>query len=126
MLGGFRYLRLRETYNVNTDSVYIPPFPSDIWDTNDRFETTNNFYGAQGGIRARIGDGAFFATGSLKIALGAMAQKVDINGSLVTNDFNNFGPTTDIRRRQFRAAHQYRQLLAYCVCGGARGSVQPG
>jgi hypothetical protein len=34
-----------------------------------------------------------FASGSLKVGLGAMQQTVDISGSLVTNDFTNFGPT---------------------------------
>ena len=53
-IGGFRYLRLKESYSFTTDSTYIPPYPNDIWYTNDDFDTTNNFYGAQAGLRARI------------------------------------------------------------------------
>jgi hypothetical protein len=92
-IGGFRYLRLKESYSFTTNSSYNPPYPNDIWYTNDDFDTTNNFYGAQAGLRASIDQGGFFATGIAKVALGAMVQKVDINGSLVTNDYTNFGPT---------------------------------
>ena len=92
-LAGFRYLRLRDTYTFTTSSPYIPPFTPDIWNTTDEFKATNNFYGAQVGIRARYDQGQFFANGSLKVALGAMVQDVDISGSLVTNDYTNYGPT---------------------------------
>jgi hypothetical protein len=94
VVGGLRYLRLRETYTLTTSSPYLsPPFPQDIWNTTDRFETTNNFYGAQAGLRARYDQGPVFAAGAVKVALGAMAQKVDVSGSLVTNDYTDFGPT---------------------------------
>ena len=92
-LSGLRFLRLNEKYSMSTESSYNPPLPQDIWLTNDRFETTNNFYGVQGGIRARIDRGRFFAAGTVKVALGAMVQSVNISGSLVTNDYTNFGPT---------------------------------
>lgn len=92
-IGGFRFLRLNEKYTMITESLYNPPFPKDVWLTTDRFETTNNFYGAQSGIRARIDRGRFFAAGTVKVALGAMVQSVNISGSLVTNDYTNFGPT---------------------------------
>jgi hypothetical protein len=93
LLGGFRWLRLHETYTITTSSPFIPPFPQDIWNTTDEFDTFNNFYGAQLGVRARYDWRGFFASGSVKFAMGAMVQTVDINGSLVTNDFTNFGPT---------------------------------
>lgn len=93
MLGGFRYLRLHETYRLDTSSPFIPPNPLDIWDTVDEFATRNNFYGVQLGARARFDWGPFFTSGTLKVGLGAMRQSVEINGSLVTNDFTNFGPT---------------------------------
>jgi hypothetical protein len=93
LLGGIRYLRLRETYTLNISSPYIPPFPQDIWNTTEEFDASNHFYGAQAGVRARYEHGAFFANGTAKLALGAMAQSVDISGSLTTNDFNDFGAT---------------------------------
>jgi hypothetical protein len=93
LLGGLRYLRLRETYTLDTSSPYIPPFPQDIWNTTEEFDATNNFYGAQAGVRARFDDGAFFASGVAKLALGAMVQSVDVSGSLTTNDYTEFGAT---------------------------------
>jgi hypothetical protein len=91
LLGGFRYLRLRETYRLTSDSPYIPPFPQDIWITNDELKTTNHFYGAQVGVRAQMDQGAFFGNGTIKVALGAMDQQVSINGSLLTNDYTDYG-----------------------------------
>ncbi len=93
LLGGFRWLRLHETYTFTTSSPFIPPNPIDIWNTTDKFDAFNNFYGAQLGIRARYEWGRWFASGSLKFGIGAMRQTVDISGSLVTNDFTNFGAT---------------------------------
>lgn len=94
LIGGFRWLQLGETYTITTSSPFIPPNPGgSIWDTTDRFDATNNFYGAQFGARARYDDERWFATGTLKVGLGAMVQSVDVSGSLVTNDFTNFGPT---------------------------------
>jgi hypothetical protein len=90
-LGGFRYLRLRETYSFVTDSPNITPQPADVFQTSDRFETTNNFFGLQVGARARTAWGPLFLTAVLKVALGAMVESADIAGRLVTNDFNNFG-----------------------------------
>jgi opacity protein-like surface antigen len=90
-LGGFRYLRLKETYTFSTDSPNIPPEPADVFRTTDQFETTNNFYGPQVGARVRLDRGGFSLSGAVKVAFGAMVQSVDIDGQLVTNDFNNFG-----------------------------------
>jgi hypothetical protein len=90
-LGGFRYLRLRERFLFTTDSPNIPPQPADVYQTTDRFETTNNFFGGQLGLRVHLDRGAWFASGVAKVAVGAMRQSVDIEGTLITNDFNNFG-----------------------------------
>ena len=35
LLGGFRFLQLRESYTINTSSPYNPPNPADIWNTTD-------------------------------------------------------------------------------------------
>jgi hypothetical protein len=93
LLGGLRWLRLRETFLFTTSSSFNPPEPADIWLTTDRFDARNNFYGAQIGARARYDRGRFFAGGAVKIGVGAMVQSVDIDGFLVTNDFTNFGAT---------------------------------
>ncbi len=92
LVGGFRWLQLKETYTITTSSPFIPPNPGgDIWETSDRFAATNNFYGAQFGAQARYNAAPWFASGSLKVGLGAMVQSVDVSGSLVTNDLNDFG-----------------------------------
>ncbi len=92
-LAGIRYLNLREKYAFATSSPYVPPFPAGIWATLDRFDTTNNFYGLQPGVRARYDGGAFFGTATLKVGLGAMVQSVHIQGSLVTDEFTSDGST---------------------------------
>lgn len=91
LIGGFRWLQLEESYTITTSSSFIPPIPADVWITTDRFDATNNFYGAQFGGRARYQSDPWFATGVLKVGLGAMVQKVDVSGSLVTNDFGASG-----------------------------------
>lgn len=92
LIGGFRWLQLKESYTIGTSSPFIPPGPANsIWQTTDRFAASNNFYGAQFGARARYDSDSWFATGLLKVGLGAMVQSVDVSGSLLTNDFNNFG-----------------------------------
>jgi len=90
-LGGFRYLRLRETLRFTTDSPNVPPFPADVYRTTDQFDVTNNFFGGQLGARGRADWGPLFFTGVMKVALGVMRESLDIEGTLVTNDFNNFG-----------------------------------
>jgi len=91
LLGGFRYLQLREKYTITTTSPNIPPFPEDIWNTTDQFDATNRFYGLQLGVRANYDQGPWVASGFAKLALGTMQQSVSISGSLETNDFNDFG-----------------------------------
>jgi hypothetical protein len=90
-LAGFRYLRLRETYAFETDSPNIPPQPADVFRTRDEFDAINNFFGLQVGARARGDWGPVFLGGLVKVAVGAMVQSVDIDGQLVTNNFNGFG-----------------------------------
>jgi len=91
LLGGMRYVYLRETFKFTTSSPNVPPQTLDVFQTRDRFDTINNFYGGQGGVRARYGRGALTVSGTVKFALGAMVQSVDVNGFLRTNDFNGFG-----------------------------------
>jgi hypothetical protein len=91
LLGGFRYLNLRETFAFTTNSPDIPPGPVDIFQTNDQFKTTNDFYGGQVGVRARHDRGPWTVGGTVKVALGALTQSVEIDGFLFTNDFSDLG-----------------------------------
>jgi Putative beta barrel porin-7 (BBP7) len=93
VLGGFRWLQLKEHYSITTSSPANPPQAPDIWNTNDSFDAHNNFYGAQVGARARYDQDRWFAGGALKLGVGAMVQSVDVDGSLVTNDFTTSGAT---------------------------------
>lgn len=91
LIGGFRYLQLREDYAITTSSPYIAPNPADIWQTTDAFNARNRFYGLQFGARAEYDDGPWVGTGFAKIALGSMQQTVSVNGYLETNDYNGYG-----------------------------------
>jgi hypothetical protein len=90
-IAGLRYLRLHESFRFTTSSPFVPPFPADVYQTTDQFDATNHFLGAQLGLRARLDRGPWFATAVAKVALGAVRQHVDIEGTLLTNDFNDFG-----------------------------------
>jgi hypothetical protein len=93
LLGGFRFLQLRESYTITTSSPFNPPNPSDIWNTTDAFDTRNRFYGLQVGARVAYDQGPWVGSVIGKVALGTMQQSVSINGFLKTNDYNNYGPT---------------------------------
>ena len=87
-LGGFRWLNLSEEFQFTTSSPFIPPQAPDIWLTTDRFDARNNFYGLQAGVRGQWDWGRFSANGALKVGLGAMVQRVDVDGFLQTDDFS--------------------------------------
>lgn len=92
-LGGLRWFNMSENFTFTTSSPFIPPQAADIWETTDRFEARNNFYGVQGGVRARWQRERFSAGGAIKLGIGGTVQKVDINGFLLTNDFNGLAST---------------------------------
>jgi hypothetical protein len=87
LLGGFRYLKLGEEYSFVTSSPDLPPGPITVFDTVDVFDATNDFYGAQLGVRARYQAGNFMVGGGVKVAVGVTHQSVDVAGSLTTNQF---------------------------------------
>lgn len=93
LIGGFRFLHVRETYTINTSSPYIPPNPADIWNTTDSFDTRNRYYGLQVGARLAYDQGPWVGWMNATVALGTMQQQVSINGHLETNDYTNFGAT---------------------------------
>lgn len=90
LLGGFRYLFLRETLALSTSSPFLPPLPRDVFATRDEFTTRNNFYGGQFGARAEYFTGRVFVNSTGKVALGSVQQSANITGGLLTNDFNGF------------------------------------
>jgi hypothetical protein len=95
-LVGFRYLDLRDHLDITESSVFInavPGFPGNPPVVNagdhvfvfDHFETHNQFYGGQIGGRAQWQRGPWSLDATLKVALGATVQSVDINGGQVIN-----------------------------------------
>jgi hypothetical protein len=93
LLGGFRFLQLRESYTITTSSPYNAPNPADVWNTTDAFDARNRFYGLQVGARAAYDRGPWIGSVMGKVALGAMQQRVSVGGFLETNDYNDYGPT---------------------------------
>jgi hypothetical protein len=93
LLGGFRFLQLRESYTITTSSPFNPPNPADIWNTTDSFDARNRFYGLQVGARAAYDRGPWTGSVAGKVALGSMQQRVSVNGFLETNDYNDYGAT---------------------------------
>ena len=93
LLGGFRFLQLRESYTITTSSPYNPPNPADIWNTTDAFAARNRFYGLQVGARAAFERGPWLGSVAAKVAFGTMQQRVSVDGYLETNDYTNYGAT---------------------------------
>ena len=87
LLAGVRYLNLSEGFSFRTSTPDLPPGPVTVFQTKDVFDATNDFYGGQLGLRGRYDAGRFFADGTLKVAVGAMRQHVDVEGAFRTNYF---------------------------------------
>lgn len=90
-LAGFRYWNFREHLTFTTNSPYNPPHAADTYTTKDLFSVENNFYGGQLGMIWAYDYGCLSLTAKGKIALGAMCERLAINGYLLTNDYDNFG-----------------------------------
>jgi Putative beta barrel porin-7 (BBP7) len=87
LLGGFRYLDLRERLDISSSSVSLVPGVPPIagpagstFDAADSFATRNQFYGGQLGIKAEAHMSRFFASLTGKCALGQMHESVSVNG----------------------------------------------
>jgi len=102
LIGGFRYLNLREdlafpNVGVVTNAALATPifggtvpFVGEVNDTVDQFSTRNDFYGGQFGVRADLLLGNFFVNVAAKLALGDVQESLTINGAIVTNATGGF------------------------------------
>jgi hypothetical protein len=84
LIGGFRYLDLREGLGVVENSQVLPASPAFAGDNIsafDQFDTRNQFYGGQLGVRAEVRRNRLFANVTGKVALGDTHETVDINGA---------------------------------------------
>lgn len=88
LLGGFRYLDLNEALSVTEfrELRRITPGPAQ-GSLTDQFNTRNQFYGGQAGVRSTLSKGRFSLELSGTMALGSNHQTVIIRG--VRTDSNN-------------------------------------
>lgn len=87
-LAGFRYLQLNEGVAVSESTRVNPGLPAgspffggSTIAVSDQFDTRNNFYGGQVGLRGEVRRGRVFAQAQAKVALGVTNQTLDIFGS---------------------------------------------
>ncbi len=87
-LAGFRYLNLEEGISINENTRVNPALPAvspffggSTISISDRFDTRNNFYGGQVGLRGEVRRGRMFVEVQSRVALGVTNQVVDIRGS---------------------------------------------
>ena len=78
-LGGLRWVNLQERLSLYTDSPNLAG--DDIFQTYDDFQTSNNFYGGQVGVRGTYDDPRFYMTATAKVALGATVERVQTYGN---------------------------------------------
>jgi hypothetical protein len=83
-LAGFRNINLDENItmveNIQGDPTAPAPFTDARITVLDRFSTQNHFYGGQVGADARLYYGRWFIDTRAKVALGATAQQLNIDG----------------------------------------------
>lgn len=91
LIGGYRYLNLKEGLTFATTSQFLPPDSPDIYHTIDRFACENTFHGGQIGLRGDLRAHLLSIEVTGKAALGQMERETTIAGQLVTNDFTNGG-----------------------------------
>lgn len=87
LLAGFRYWNFDEDlkFIVNSGLVSTPS----IFNTIDKFNVQNNFYGGQLGASFDYHYCSFFFNLKGKVALGAMYQKLGIHGAFETNEISD-------------------------------------
>jgi hypothetical protein len=81
-LAGFRWLNLDEQFTATYSSFPVPGNLNTVGATGfDQFQTRNNFYGGQFGVRLRADSGRFFVVGTGKVALGGVEERTHLSGS---------------------------------------------
>lgn len=100
LIGGFRFLDLKERLTIVDAHVYngvqfLGSFSDTAYLVTDEFRTRNRFYGAQGGVQTEFGRGRMRLELSAKVALGGVNQLVNIGGSTFVNRI--YRNSTDLR-----------------------------
>lgn len=96
-LVGVRWIQFIErlTYDVKTTGVSGSEFEGQFFNSEDKFDTFNNFYGPQLGIRANYNHIKYFGQASARVALGDMNERADIHGQTNTSSGTLFFPIQD-------------------------------
>lgn len=94
-VGGLRWVQLQEnlSFSAHTGTVANFPFAPGFYNFKDRFKTTNNFFGAQIGLRAQYESLNWFVDLTAKAAFGVLNHRIDIHGSGETLGGNLFFAT---------------------------------
>jgi hypothetical protein len=123
MLAGLRYWGFCENLSFKTNSPNIPPFPTDVYKTTDRFQAENHFYGGQVGTKIEYTCGGFFSSIQGKVAFGTMHQQSDIKGQLLTNDFNGFGAAEKFPGGYFTMPSNLKSRKTECYAVIPEGNI---
>ena len=83
VIGGFRYVNLNESLDINENLAEASTMsnPGGAVMVHDSFQTTNNFYGGQVGLDMGFKRGRWSLDILAKIALGDMSESVRIDGA---------------------------------------------
>jgi hypothetical protein len=88
VLAGYRYFRLAEGLRINSNTTSIDPEspvePGTTFAIFDDFDTANSFNGAQLGLNLQMINGCWTIDFLAKLAVGAVAQTVTIDGGTTT------------------------------------------
>ncbi|HEY7159132.1 MAG TPA: BBP7 family outer membrane beta-barrel protein [Gemmataceae bacterium] len=83
LLGGFRFLDLRESLGMKQMDLFLPSSGSGLFTsatTMDRFHTSNQFYGGQIGTDVMWCRGRFYVNVLTKVGFGTSVEAADITG----------------------------------------------
>ncbi len=144
-LGGFRYLDLSESLGLQLQSTPLdgsaltflgnPVTAPSSFATNDSFQTRNQFYGGQVGLRGEYALGKFVVDATGKVALGTNHEVVEVAGtstlftpgaSPTTVPVGQFAGPSNIGRRtqdEFAVVPEVEVKLGYQVTSWLRASV---
>jgi hypothetical protein len=91
-LAGIRYLNLYESFNLNADIEGLST--SDLYSgqsgtVSDRFQTRNQFFGGNFGLRGRYITGPLSVEMSGRIALGDSHEVLNVNGFYTASNFKS-------------------------------------
>ena len=98
LIGGFTYLQLNENLVITENITVLPTAPppfilGQMITVVDQFQTRNNFYGSNVGVRAEWWRGRWFVNTTTQVALGVTHQQVNINGMTTFTDPNGMSVT---------------------------------